>query len=432
MNIFESNNPGLQDPPAPVVIGGLEDGSRPPERRNIRETVRAKSKLLVLSRLYPNLRQPRNGIFIERRLQSLMATGRVEARVVAPVPWFPSTHPRFGSYAIFAGIPERAHRDGVEIIHPRYPTIPKVGMTVQPFLLAAALLRPLQRIIASGYDFDLIDAYYFYPDGVAAILLGKRLGKPVVIHGLGTDLNLIPEHPAARRLIRRAARTAVGVTTVSASLRQRLIELDVPENRIRVVRHGVDLKFFRPPFDRRAVREKLGIEGPTLLSVGHLIPVKGHELLIRAMCALPEYRLIIAGHGPLRPELEKSVRSFQLEARVRFLGHVDPLELREYYGAVDALVHPSEREGIPNVVLESLACGTPVVATAVDGLPEVITAPEAGRLFCRRDPETLAKEIRTLFADDRDRDQTRCFAERFPWRRTAQSHLELLEGVLAK
>jgi hypothetical protein len=150
-------------------------------------------KLLTFSTLFPNAVHPSHGIFVETRLRYLMASGKVESRVVAPVPWFPSGNPRFGRYADYARVPAEEQRHGIQISHPRYMLLPKIGMQVAPWLLARSVKAQIGRIIDEGYDFDVLDAHYFYPDGVAAVMLGKYFNKPVVITARGTDINLIPQ-----------------------------------------------------------------------------------------------------------------------------------------------------------------------------------------------------------------------------------------------
>jgi glycosyltransferase involved in cell wall biosynthesis len=194
---------------------------------------------------------PHHGIFVENRLRHLVASGEVAAMVVAPVPWFPFEHRAFGRYASFARVPPAERRHGLAVLHPRYPLLPKVGMSSAPFLMYAALRSVCAEILKARFRFDLIDAHYCYPDGVAAVLLGRSLGRPVVITARGTDVSLIPEYRVPRRLVRWAAAQAAGVVAVSGALRERLIELGVPGSRVEVLRNGVDLKLFAPQ-DRRS------------------------------------------------------------------------------------------------------------------------------------------------------------------------------------
>ncbi|NEX64143.1 glycosyltransferase family 4 protein [Noviherbaspirillum galbum] len=385
-------------------------------------------KILTFSTLYPNPEKPQHGIFVETRLKHLVASKEVTARVVAPVPWFPSRHARFGSYARFARVPREEVRSGLQVMHPRYPVLPKIGMNVAPFLLAQAVKPCIGRMIDEGFDFDLIDAHYFYPDGVAASMLGKHFNKPVVITARGSDITLLPNHAIPRRLIQRAARDAAGIITVCDALRQEMTKLGVDGSRIVPLRNGVDLQLFQPG-DRQALRDGLGLRGFTLLSVGNLVPVKGHDLVIRALAMLPDATLLIAGEGPERSALEKLAESLGVAARVRFLGSVPQAGLRNYYGAADALVLASSREGWANVLLESMACGTPVIASKVFGTPEVVTAPEAGKLLPERSPEAIAAAARALRDDYPDRGQTRRYAERFSWDDTTAGQLALFGTI---
>ena len=385
-------------------------------------------KILTFSTLYPHPARPSHGIFVETRLRHLLASGEVESKVVAPVPWFPSRNPRFGEYAIHAGAPREETRNGIDVLHPRYPLLPKIGMTLAPFLLAGAVRPVIDRILRT-YAFDLIDAHYFYPDGVAAALLGRRLGKPVVITARGTDVNLIPRYRLPRTMIRWAARRAAGMITVARALKDDLIRIGVPGERIEVLRNGVDLQLFRP-VEREATRRKLGMSRTTLLSVGHLIPRKGHELVIGALPRLPDMELVVIGDGPERGALDALARECGVGDRVRFVGALPQEELRSYYGAGDALVLASSREGWANVLLESMACGTPVVATTAGGSPEVVAAPEAGGLITERSPKAVAEGVRRLFAAYPDRGATRRYAEKFGWEETTRGQLRLFERVL--
>ena len=385
-------------------------------------------KILTFSTLYPHSARPSHGIFVETRLRHLLASGKVESRVVAPVPWFPSSNARFGEYAMHARAPREEKRNGIEVLHPRYPLPPKVGMIMAPFLLAAAMKPVFERVLRS-YPFDLIDAHYFYPDGVAAALLGKGLGKPVVITARGTDVNLIPRYRLPRAMIRWAARRAAGMITVARALKDDLIRIGVPGERIEVLRNGVDLQLFRP-VDREATRRKLGMSRTALLSVGLLIPRKGHDLVIGALPRLPDMELIVVGDGPERGALDALAKDRGVADRVRFVGAVPQEELRSYYGAADALVLASSREGWANVLLESMACGTPVVASTAGGSPEVVAAPEAGGLIAERSAEAVAEGVRRLFAAYPDRGATRRYAEKFGWEETTRGQLRLFERVL--
>jgi len=387
--------------------------------------------LLTFSTLYPNDQQPNHGIFVENRLRHLVASGEVLARVVAPVPWFPSGARLFGNWAAYARTAQRETRHGLEVYHPRYPVIPKVGMAVAPWLLYRAALPLLRRLCAAHGRPAAIDAHYVYPDGVAATWLGRRLGLPVVITARGTDVNLIPRHAIPRRLIQRAIRDAAALIAVSAALKQALVGLGAPPDKVTVLRNGVETTLFRPPDDRPAARAALGLTGPTLISVGLLIERKGHHRVIEAMPALPGYTLLIVGAGPERGRLAAMIERLGLADRVRLLGSRPHVELPALYGAADALVLASSREGWANVLLEAMACGTPVIASNIWGNPEVVRSRAAGLITESNTAQAIVAAVRRLFADPPDRAATRAYAEQFGWDETTAGQLELFRRLVS-
>ncbi len=388
-------------------------------------------KVLNISSNYPNTVQPRNGIFIEHRVRHLAKSGQIQVKVIAPVPWFPMNNGCFGRYGIYADVPRTDKRYEIDILYPRYPVIPKIGMNLAPLLFAYSLIRPINKLIRSGYDFDIIDAYYFYPDGVAAAWLGRHFKKPVIITALGSDINLITKYRLPQTMIRWASEQASGITCVSHALKKKLNEFAPVNKKTRVIRHGVDFELFSPPVQRSSIRTKLGFKRTTLLSVGHLIELKGHHLAIQAMIELTNMELVIAGHGPDDGHLRSLAKEVGVTDRVKFLGHVDQEDLPAYYGAADALVLMSSNEGIPNVLLEAMACGTPVIATSVGGIPEVITVPEAGVLTKERSPDSLVQAVKLLFSNSINRSATRRFVEQFSWEDTTEKHLALFEEILS-
>ena len=386
---------------------------------------------LTFTTLYPNSIQEYHGIFVENRLRHLVASGQVDARVIAPVPWFPLRSQAFGCYADFARVPRKETRKGIDALHPRYPVVPKIGMTLAPLLLYQATKGTIRRVIAAGFDFDLIDAHYFYPDGVAAVLLGRYFKKPVVVTARGTDLNLIPRYTLPRQMIRWAANKAAGLVTVCEALKRELANLGVEPERIQVLRNGVDLSVFRP-VNRESVRSRLGLHGPTILSVGHLIPRKGHDLVIRALTNLVDVSLLVVGEGSERLSLESLAKELGVDDRVRFAGSIEHERMHEIYSAADVLVLASHREGWANVLLESMACGTPVVASNVWGTPEIVRSPAAGLLLPNKNPQTIADSIKTLLREPPARAETRAYAERFDWSQTTRGQLDLFSDILGR
>lgn len=386
-------------------------------------------RILTYSTLFPNSEVPHHGVFVERRLQHLVANSRITSTVFAPVPWFPSQRDVFGEYARYARVPQHEVRSGMNVYHPRYLLLPKIGMSIAPYLMALSVYGKLKEHLSSVEPFDLIDAHYFYPDGVAAVLVGRWLNKPVVITARGTDVNLIPKFRVPRKWILWAAAACAGVITVSESLRIRLIELGVEPAKITTLRNGVDLELFRPLPNRSAIRRELGLEGFVLLSVGHLVERKGHHLVIEALSRLPDVDLVIVGSGPMESDLRSLARKLGVADRVNFVGALGQEQLRLYYNAADALVLASSREGMANVLLESIACATPAVATPLWGNPEVISSDAAGQLTRERSPSSIAEGVRALMDSYPNRADTRRHAEQFDWQATTDGQIELFDRI---
>lgn len=389
-------------------------------------------KTLLFSTLFPSSVRPVHGIFVETRLRELLRTGAVETRVVAPVPWFPLAGERFGDYGKFAATPYFEQRNGLEVSHPRYFLPPRVGMNIAPYTLARGALPTIRKMIRGGFDFDLIDAHYYYPDGVAAGFIAKLLGKPFVVTARGSDINLIPDYPTPRRLILETAQAAAASIGVSRALTDKLAALGIPSEKLKVFRNGVDLDRFHPQA-QEAARRQIGIsitsEEKLILSVGNLVELKGHHLAIEALQKLPaNTRLVIIGKGNEQLRLEALARQFGVADRVHFAGMILPDQLMWWYSAADALILCSSREGWPNVVLEAMACGTPVVATQVGGVMEILT-PEVGVLMADRSSAALVSALEQLFAAQPDRQRVRGHAEKFAWDNTSQAQLQLFRQI---
>jgi glycosyltransferase involved in cell wall biosynthesis len=388
-------------------------------------------RILTVTTLFPNAVLPAHGIFVENRLRRVAESGQAALRVIAPVPWFPFKAKVFGDYSAWARVPRFERRHGLTVTHPRYLVLPKLGMLLQPFFLYRALLSETRRLKKEGLEFDLIDAHYYYPDGVAAALLARRLGKPFTVTARGTDLNLVPRFSWPRAMIRWAAGSAAASIAVCQALKEVLVELGVPASQVHVLRNGVDLGLFRP-LDRTELRSRMGLQGPVLLSVGHLVERKGHHLVLEALSRLPEGTLLIVGDGPERARLVALAKKLQIEDRVRFLGAVPHERLPELYNVGDLLVLASSREGWANVLLEAMACGTPVVATRIWGTPEVVTEDAAGLLVEERSAPAIAESIRTILAAPPDRGATRRFAEKFSWDATTEGQIELFRQITGR
>jgi glycosyltransferase involved in cell wall biosynthesis len=312
--------------------------------------------------------------------------------------------------------------------------MPKLGMLTNPALLYRAARQALRPLLASGLDFDLIDGHYLYPDGVAAVWLARELGKPVVLTARGSDTSQLPDYRVPGKLIRAAIAQADALIAVSADLKDGLVRLGAAPEKVTVLRNGVDLQGFRPVADRDAARAALDLSGPTLLSVGHLIERKRNHLTITALAELPDHTLLLVGDGPEKPMLQALAERLGVAGRVRFLGLKPHRELPTYYTAADLMVLASSREGWANVLLESMACGTPVLATPAWGSREAVSAPEAGLVLDDAPeealPPALAEGVRRLAANPPDRAATRAYAEGYSWEATTAGQLALFREIL--
>ena len=392
-------------------------------------------RTLLFSTLYPSSARPLHGIFVETRLRELLRQPGVQAKVVAPVAWYWSTDARHGRHAVMAGTPAREARNGIDVRHPRYLTIPKVGMTLAPLLLALGARSALAEVQREGFDFDVIDAHYYYPDGVAAALLAKWFNKPLVITARGTDVNLIPDYALPRLWIQWAAQQASASIGVSAALVQRMRQLSLAADRLHVMRNGVDAERFAP-HPLQAMRAELGLTGaPVVLTVGNLHAHKGQRLVLEAFATLrashPQARLVIVGDGPDRAVLSQRAAELGLADAVSLVGTVPNADLARWYSAADVLVLASSREGWPNVLLEGMACGTPVVASAVGGIPEVVQSHEVGRLVAEHTGPAFAMAMLDLLAAKPDRERVRAYAKGFSWDHTSRDQLALFESLMA-
>jgi len=387
--------------------------------------------ILTFTSLYPNAEHPHHGVFVENRLRHVHESGEARITVAAPVVYFPLKSTVFGRYGSMARIPDLETRFGIPVLHPRYPLIPKVSMNWAPDLMYAGIHRQIKQLNLKYGPFDLIDAHYFYPDGVVACRLANDLGVPFVITGRGSDLSELTDYPIPRRKILQASSQAQHLITVCQALKDKLIDLGISDDKVSVFRNGVDLQAFQPG-DREQQRHALGVTKPLFVSVGHLIERKGHHLVIEALSQIPDAELLIVGTGPEEATLRDLSDRLKVSTRVRFLGQRPHSELKSIYGAADALVLASSREGWANVLLEAMACGTPAIATDVWGTREVVGPKESGILVPDRSAEALAMAMLGLLADPPNRDLTRAYAEQFSWQETTQNQLQLFRKIASQ
>lgn len=328
-----------------------------------------------------------------------------EVVVVSPVPYFPKW---LGTrrWRAARDLPKREEIGGLTVFHPRYLLLPRISMPFHALLLFVGCLSAVARLNREK-KIDCIDAHFVYPDGMAAVFIGQYLGIPVVVSARGTDINVYSKLRTIRPMIRWTLDRADRVIAVSAALKAAMLELGAPANKISVIPNGIDAERFGY-LDSSEARRQLNLPAETslLVSVGALIPSKGHDLLIRSLARVMERRpalhLYILGEGRLRPVLESLARELRVQDNVHLIGKRPNEELRYWFGAAEASCLITEREGWPNVVTESLACGAPVIATRVGGIPEILRSSDLG-VLTDRTVKGVAQAIETALTRKWDR-----------------------------
>ncbi len=369
-------------------------------------------RVLTFTSLYPNKIEPGLGIFVKARMDHFDLIENTEHKVIAPVQYLPLLGLIPGSrFHSNNQVPSQEIQGNIPVYHPRYMTIPGTNLinVASAMMKAADIMLP--DIYPNDETFDLVDGHYLYPDGVAAYRLAKKHGKPLILTARGSDVNFWMEQKQPKRSILQAIDYARQVICVSHALKDRLIEHGVSEEKLTVIMNGVDRSLFNAK-DKGA--------GKYLLSVGNLVPLKGHEYILKALVKLTQERLTIIGSGELENSLKNLAYRLNISDRVSFLSNVPHRDLPAYYGQAKCTILMSSMEGMPNVVLESLACGTPVIATNVGGLPEVITK-DNGILLTEQSAEALTVGLSSALSHDWDGQQISQDANYLDWNETARN-----------
>jgi glycosyltransferase involved in cell wall biosynthesis len=387
-------------------------------------------RIVVYSSLFPNAAQPNAGLFIRERM--FRVGRRLPLVVVSPKPWFPGQAliRRFRPH--YRPLPaKREVQDGVTVLFPRFLALPGVLRGLDGLFMALGSFLTLRRLKRQGYN--LIDAHFAYPDGHAAVRLGRWLGLPVTVTLRGTE---VPHsrNPALRPKLQAVFREAAKVIAVSDSLRRLALSLGLPADKAVVVGNGVDTDKFQP-VDRQAARRRFGLpaEAKCLVTVGALVERKGFHRVIDCLPALlahhPELHYLIVGgaspEGDLSAELRAQVARLGLDDRVHFLGPVPPEELKWPLSAADVFVLATRNEGWANVILEAMACGLPVVATDVGGNREVVAHDTLGRIVSFGDQAGLTRALDEALGRDWDREAIRAYALANDW----QGRVDRLVGI---
>jgi len=339
-------------------------------------------KVLFVSNLFPNALEPTRGMHNAQQVAALAKLCSV--RVIAP------TH---------AAIP-----DEPTVMHPRFRHIPVLSRPFNGWLFA----RAIQSAIRNS-QFDIVLVNWAYPDAYAVMLVAGKLGFPFATTVQGSDVNVLFENPARKRQILRALRASRAVFCRSEALRTKLAGEGIEAT---TVYNGIDRQKFRP-LDRTECCRKLGLDPDRkrVLYVGNLLPVKGPTVLAQTKV---DAEVVFVGTGP---EPVKSV------------GAKPHDEIPVWMNASDVLCLPSLNEGLPNVALEAMACGLPVVASRVGGVPEIVRNGENGFMVPAGDASALGDALKRALAAKWDRNAIRRSVSQFDWDVNAKTVLSVLERI---
>jgi teichuronic acid biosynthesis glycosyltransferase TuaC len=390
--------------------------------------------ILTYTSLFPNASWRQLGVFISQRVAHVARRTGNTVRVVSPVPYFPRWLP-LRRWLKYAQVPRHDWICEMETSYPRYPLLPAIAMRVQGDCMYHGSRKEVARLHAR-HPFECVDAHFVYPDGYAAVRLGQQLGIPVVVSARGSDINLYPQNVHIRSKIVWTLRNAAGIIAVSKSLEKRIVELGLPQGAVRVIPNGIDPdRFFAT--ERTVARRKLSLpeEAKIIVTVGNLSPQKSHARLIAAFARVGarenKLRLYIVGEGQLRPRLEEQIRALHISDRVILSGSRPNEELQLWFSAADISCLASSAEGWPNVVFESIACGTPVVATNAGGVPEILSKPELG-IIVDQTVNSLANGIVRALERNWDREALTRHARERTWDDVAAEVESYLEECVSR
>ena len=389
---------------------------------------RRRLRVLVVTRLFPNSAQPMNAIYNLRQCAALSRLCDVDVRAV--IPWFPgaSVVARWSVAGRCADVPAEEVIDGLRVLHPRVLFAPKIGGSIAPALYVASLWPGLRALRG---QFDAVLGCWAFPDGVAAVTLGRRLGAPSVVKVHGSDLNVLAQREPFRRIMSRTLPQASRLVAVSRPLAEKAVEMGVPPERVVIVRNGIDRDAFRVR-DRAVTRSDLGISVAArwILYVGLLHRTKGVGDLLEAFDRLapvhPDLHLALVGEGPDLPLCRQATERHP--GRVVTTGFLPPDDVARWMGACDVLTLPSWNEGTPNVILEAFASGRRVVATRVGGIPDIVTSPALGVLVPARNVMELAEALARAAYHDYE-PETVTGAAPDGWPQSAACLLEVLSAA---
>jgi len=386
-------------------------------------------RILTLSTVFPNPANPGRGRFVRERVRH-MAAG-ADITVLAPVPFYDYRRISQAERCV----PERQEGQ-LSILHPRW-MYPPLLAGLNPFWLFLQLIVPAWRL-RRLFRYQVIDSHFGFPDGCAAALLARLFRRPFTITLRGSEV-LHAKYAWRRRAMGFAFRRADRIFTVSESLRQFAITLGAEPGRVKTIPNGVDITrfFVRDQMENRK-KHGLPLHRKIVLSAGHLIELKGHHHVVLALKRLREQSVdadlvIVGGCGEVqsyKSEIHRTIADSGLQDHVRLLGEVAQEVLSELMAAADVFCLASSREGWPNVVNESLACGVPVVATNVGAIPEMIRSDKYGLIVQPGDDFALQDALRAALCRDWDHSAIAAWGQSRSWDQVANDVLQEIRQMV--
>ncbi len=386
----------------------------------------------VLADTFPSALDPWRGPYNRRQFECLAQICRVTA--VAPIPWT-ETVARPAARGLTRGADHVL--DDLPIYHPVLRYLPVIGRhrTWRGVLTAAR--RALRQMPAP--EFDLIVATFAYPHGLAAKHLAAGMRIPYVVKVRGSDLHALPEQGRRRDLTAEALRSAAEIVAVSGNLAEIAADLGGDRTNIHVLTNGIDAdRFTVMPRDEARSRLDIDPERRVAFYVGNLLPVKGPDVLLDSLApsgpldlSSANGLLALAGSGPMRHSLETHILREQPADAVRLLGRLAREEVALWMNAADCTILPSRDEGCPNVVLESLACGTPVVASRVGAVPDLLDD-ACGIIVAPGNPRALGAAVADAWQRNWDRDAIRSKVAGRSWEENAKTLFEILQRAVSR
>lgn len=393
-------------------------------------------KILALSYLFPNRANPDYGIFVLSRLKALKDVCNI--KVIAPLQWYPFIGRVQRARNSRTDVPLREEIEGVDVHHPRFFVIPRYLKWLDALSYFWAVC-PVVRMLArkESFEFDLIDVHWTYPDIVAGYLLARKHRKKYIVTVRGREALYPGERSLRRWLLVRFLRRANSIVTLSDELKDLVLKLGVRPERVRTILNGVDVSYFHPE-DRKVCRQRLGLDAgkKIIVSAGALIEGKGHHEIVRIMPGLSrscDVELYIIGGMVAGEDFSPVIRHMIAELRltnVHLVGRVGHRQLADWYNAADLFCLASKGEGCPNVVMEALACGTPVVVTTVGAVEEFVVSGENGFLVHRDEAGSLEQTIRAALNQDWNHTKIAARMSSWGWSSCAHQVTEVYRAAL--